>query len=118
MSPTCVAFVLALATAFGASTAFAQSDGATILTGKWVGEVDDSKYGRSTAPLGRTLVVSSATNTGGKWTVEAVYGITGRRLDPVAITVRDDGGGRLTLKFVTGAGSDVSLKCMQLQKTD
>ena len=88
-----------------------QTDAASLLVGKWEGDLADSKYGRSasTDPSGRTLVIKSAAKVDGKWSIDAVYGITGRRMAPVAILVAE-AGDAITLLFTTGAGSQVNLR--------
>jgi hypothetical protein len=84
----------------------AQANLVSVLTGTWEGELQRGT-GRDADPSGRTLVIKSAREEGGRWTVEATYGITGRRLDPITIAVEQ--GAELTLRFLTPANSDVRL---------
>ena len=106
-----LAIMCALTVVMVAGSASAQTDPAPALVGKWEGDLAESKYGRSASsdPSGRTLIIRSASKVDGKWSIDAVYGITGRRMAPVAIAVDEPASG-VTLLFVTGAGSDVSLR--------
>ncbi len=71
------------------------------LVGRWEGEVD------MTLPE-RILLIPSVRREGGRWLVEAQYGVTGVNLNPVPVTL-DTSGGRVRLRFVSQLGSPVTL---------
>jgi hypothetical protein len=101
-------FTMAIVVVLTWGTANSQSDPAQSLIGKWEGEVSESGTGRTASNKGRTLIVKSAAKNDGKWTIDAVYGITGKGMAPVAVAVNEDGA-RLTLLFVTSFGTRISL---------
>ena len=104
-------YVAVLAILLWCGVALAQSDLDTKLVGKWQGDLADSKYGKGAGapPSGRTLIIRSMTKTEQKWTIDAIYGITGRPLAPVVPAV-DESGAAPTIQFMFGPGSQVTLR--------
>jgi hypothetical protein len=82
------------------STPLSSTDPAR-LVGRWEGEVD------LTFP-DRTLIVHGVSRKNEGWVAQLEYGTTGLYLNSVAGVV-DDGGGQLTLRFVTPLASAVRL---------
>jgi hypothetical protein len=113
------ALAVLLALAFVPSQA--QTDLSKVLIGKWEGELEKPKGPGAHRPKafrpsteqpvdGRTLVIQEVREEGGKWVVtRAQYGITGKRLGRVDVTL-DMMGNEVTLQFETGAGSQAKLK--------
>jgi hypothetical protein len=76
-----------------------------VLVGRWEGEVF---IPRDINPPGRVLEVRSVTQQGDKWLIDAQYGILGRNLSPVDVSV-DRAGGETVLEFRTGANAIAKL---------
>ncbi len=72
-----------------------------LIVGRWEGELDF-------AVSRRILAVDSARFEGGKWWVEARFGVTDADLTPVHVLV-DTAGGQIALRFVTSLASKVTL---------
>src|SRR5947209_63722 len=70
----------------------AEMDLATVLVGRWEGELAQSKRGRGADPPERTLVINSVMKTDSGWIVDARYGITGRGLGRVEVTLDSTAG--------------------------
>ena len=92
-----------------------QIDAPKILVGKWEGQIQVS---RTVSPFpDRTLAIKSVREQEGKWLVEARFGVTGRRLEPVDVTLKVVGE-ELTLHFRTSAGADVKLSLYKKEYLD
>jgi len=82
-----------------------ESELARRLVGRWEGDVDMTI-------TERTLLIPSVRRQGGRWLVEAQYGVTNVNLTPVVVAL-DTTGGRVQLRFVSHVGSPVTLTLQQ-----
>lgn len=76
-----------------------------LIIGRWEGELDFTVSRR-------ILVVDSARFEGGKWRVEALYGVTDADLTPVNVLI-DTAADKIALRFVTSLASRVTLTLHQ-----
>src|SRR2546427_4624619 len=84
-------------------------DLATVLVGRWEGELAQSKSRRGTNPPERTLVINSVTKSDSGWIVNAVYGITGQASSAIQVSL-DSTAGAPALSFLTGVNGRVTLR--------
>jgi hypothetical protein len=84
----------------------AQADLSKVLVGRWDGEID-SPWEKRLGPY-RTLIIKSVRQDGGTWTVNVLYGVTGKGTGPVSATMEVISG-EVILKFLTQANSAVTL---------
>ena len=84
----------------------AEMDLATVLVGRWEGELAQPKKGRGTEPPERTLIINSVTKTDSGWRVDAVFGVSGKELVPVQVTL-DTTVGAPKLSFLSGSNGRV-----------
>ncbi len=97
-----------LGTSLGMSSGWAQGDLAKSLVGKWEGDIQLRASVGSADARNRTLNIESVDQKEGKWVARGRYGVTGKGLSKVNIEV-DEGSGRPSIRFLTGAGSIVGL---------
>ena len=95
--------VLALAVA----PSWAQTDLSRVLVGRWEGQVE-----LQGGTLPRVLIIISAREQGGQWSVEAKYGPKGR-LAPVEVTV-EQSGGNVVLKLPAAEGREGGSRNLEL----
>ncbi len=75
-----------------------------LLVGEWKGNIEGRwGAGQWARPRPRTLVIHSVREEKGRWIVEARWGLPGRRLYPVDVTLEVDGSD-VSLRFPTPKG--------------
>ena len=81
-------------------------DLATVLVGRWEGELAQPKRGRGAEPPEQMLIINSVTKTDSGWRVDAVFGVSGKELVPVQVTL-DTTVGAPKLSFLSGSNGRV-----------
>lgn len=108
MRTVLVGIVVVATLAAGVITSKAQTDLPKVLVGKWEGEF--SKVVKGQIDTQRTLVIGQVREQDGKWVVEgARYGVTGKKLDSVDVTLEVTGD-QVRMEFDTPVGGCVKLQ--------